>query len=297
MNTNTTDTREIAPTNNKPPPLPSMYEVIEEMSDDNGATFVQVLAVNKLAGSSDVRSAERLFFATQTGLKLKMVRIILRNGHIRTEPGSLYFMKGHLEMKASTGGGLLKGLSRKLMSGETFFVNEIHGAGEIWLEPTFGHFLLVKVEKSHGIIVDKGLFYAGTSNLNISAKMQKTISSGAFGGEGWFQTSIDGSGIAVIFSHVPRNEIVEVDLNNEKLSVDGNFAMVRTSGVEFSTQLSSSGLLSTSVSGEGLLQTFTGTGKVWLAPTQSVYEKLVSQNGLAQLAKAGASSGHIVGKK
>ena len=71
-----------------------------------------------------------------------MVRITLNNSHARVEPGALYYMKGKLEMKASTGGGILKGLSRKLLSGETFFVNEIHGTGEIYLEPTFGHFLL-----------------------------------------------------------------------------------------------------------------------------------------------------------
>jgi uncharacterized protein (AIM24 family) len=29
----------------------------------------------------------------------------------------------------------MKGLSRKMLSGKTFFVNEIHGAGE----PSFGH--------------------------------------------------------------------------------------------------------------------------------------------------------------
>lgn len=30
------------------------------------------------------------------------------------------------------------------------------------------------------------------------------------------------------------------------------------------------------VSGEGLLQTFSGSGHVWLAPTQGIYEKLAS---------------------
>jgi uncharacterized protein (AIM24 family) len=67
------------------------------------------------------------------GMRLKMIRITLNNA--RLEPGALYFMKGHLEIKASSGGGIMKGLSRKMLSGETFFVNEIHGAGE----PSFGH--------------------------------------------------------------------------------------------------------------------------------------------------------------
>ena len=43
--------------------------------------------------------------------------------------------------------------------------------------------------------------------------------------------------------------------------------------------------MSSAVSGEGLLQTFSGTGKVWLAPTQGVYEQLATTEGMALLAQ------------
>ena len=60
------------------------------------------------------------------------MRITLENSHARLESGAIYFMKGQLELKVSTGGGLMKGLSRKMLSGEMFFVNEIQGTGEIY---------------------------------------------------------------------------------------------------------------------------------------------------------------------
>ena len=98
-------------------------EIID--SEEVGNTKVEVLSYKVLKGSSDPKTAETLFYASQTGLNLKMVRITINNSSLRVEPGALYYMKGNLEIKASTGGGILKGLARKMTSGESFFVNEI----------------------------------------------------------------------------------------------------------------------------------------------------------------------------
>ena len=49
--------------------------------------------------------------------------------------------------------------------------------------------------------------------------------------------------------------------------------------------------MSTAVSGEGLLQTFSGQGYVWIAPTQGVYEKLSQPMGLQRLAGPPGSRG------
>lgn len=269
----------------------AQFEILDQVEAADGTT-VEVLQYKELKGSADIRSAESLYFARQSGMHLKMVRIRLKNSHIRAEPGALYYMKGALEMKASTGGGIMKGLARKMLSGESFFVNEIHGTGEILLEPTFGHFLLHRVDpKEGGVIVDKGLFYAGTSGLDISAEMQKNISAALAGGEGLFQTSIKGTGIAILYSPVPPQEIEKFELNGEKLWVDGNFALMRSQGIEFRAEKSSKSLLASSVSGEGLLQTFQGKGNVWIAPTQGVYEKLANGTGLDELARPPGSSG------
>jgi uncharacterized protein (AIM24 family) len=266
------------------------YEILDSREAGDGAT-VEILQFPKLAGSADIRTAENLFYAGQSGMRLKMVRITLRNSHARVEPGALYYMKGHLEMKASTGGGLLAGISRKLVTGETFFVNEIHGSGEIYLEPTFGHFLLHTVSSQDvALIVDKSLFYAGTSGLEISAVLQKQISAALFGGEGLFQTRIKGIGIAVLYSPVPVHEVQQIELSKEKLWVDGNFALMRTEGVEFRAEKSSKSWVATSVSGEGLLQTFEGTGSVWIAPTQGIYHLLATDAGVRKLSQVPGSS-------
>lgn len=194
-------------------------------------------------------------------------------------------MRGNLEMSSSSGGGLLKGFARKFTSGETLFVNEIEGSGQVHLEPSFGHFFLHKIEEgSPGVICDKGMFYAGTADLEIGASAQKNISSALFGGEGLFQTSITGTGIAVLYSPVPMQEVQKIQLKDEKLSVDGNFALMRSGNLDFRVEKSSKSWLATSVSGEGLLHTFEGTGSVWIAPTQSIYDKLATSIGTSELA-------------
>lgn len=266
------------------------FEVIEARTTQDGTT-VEILQFPQLAGSADLRTAENLFYASQSGMRLKCVRITLKDSHVRVEPGALYYMKGRLEMRAGTGGGILKGLSRKMLSGETFFVNEIHGTGEIYLEPTFGHFMLHEITPQDiALIVDKTLFYAGTAGLDISSALQKEISAAVFGGEGLFQTRIKGTGIAVLYSPVPVHEVQRIELNKEKLWVDGNFALMRTETITFRAEKSSKSWVATSVSGEGLLQTFDGSGYVWIAPTQGVYELLSSDAGVRRLSLPPGSS-------
>ena len=246
---------------------------------------MEVIQTPVLGGSSDVRSAESLFFASQVGMRLKKLRITMPSGSskVRVEPGALYYMNGDLQIKASTGGGVGKAMMRKMMSGESFFVNEIHGKGEIYLEPTFGHFILVILDDDD-LIVDKSMFYAGLGDLSIGSYLNK-VSSGLLGGEGFFQTKISGSGIVALFSPVPQKELHVFQLKESKLSVDGNFALMRMGKINFRTEKSSKSWIATSVSGEGLLQTFEGTGIVWVAPTQGVYEKLAMPGGLAELAR------------
>ena len=81
------------------------YDVIETL--ETADATIDVLQARELAGSSDARSAEQLFFVSQAGMRLKKVRIKLRKSKVRVEPGALYFMHGDLKIAASTGGGLV----------------------------------------------------------------------------------------------------------------------------------------------------------------------------------------------
>ena len=124
------------------------------------------------------------------------------------------------------------------------------------------------------IIVDDGLFYACESSVEITAHMNKSLSSMVLGNEGVFQTKLSGNGIVVLEIPVPEEEVFKCKINNDVLKVDGNFSILRTGDIEFTVEKSSKSLVSTATGGEGLLNVFRGTGEVWLIPTKSVYEKL-----------------------
>jgi uncharacterized protein (AIM24 family) len=184
---------------------------------------------------------------------------------------------------------------RNFMTGETLFQSKIKGTGEIYLEPSFGHYLLFNID--HDVLIfDKGAFHCASAGLEVSAKMQKNVSSALFGGEGLFQTQIKGSGVVVLNSPVPVAELLMYELAaGEKLSVDGNFALVRTGSVGFHAEKSGKSLFQSVTSGEGLLQTFTGPGMVWIAPTQGVYDKMRMRNSIANLSHPQGSMGTHTG--
>jgi uncharacterized protein (AIM24 family) len=180
---------------------------------------------------------------------------------------------------------------RKFITGETLFQSRIKGSGEVFLEPTFGHYLMFNINDD-ALIFDKGAFYCASADLEVTAKMQKNISSAIFGGEGFFQTQVKGTGIVVLVSPVPPTELLMYDLaEGEKLSVDGNFAFVRTATVSFQAEKSAKTLFQSVTSGEGLLQTFTGPGVVWIAPTQVIYNKMKWQNGISSISHSQGSMG------
>ena len=252
----------------------------------------EIVELDSLGGSNDLDVANKVFLANQANIHMKMVRITLKNSSVTIEPGALFFMKGQLTLESNAQGGLAKGLMRKFMSGETLFQSTITGTGDVYLEPSFGNYLLFDLEDD-SLVFDKGTFCCGSSKVAISAKLQKNISSAVFGGEGLFQTEAKGTGIVVLNCPVPENELFVYELEaGEKLSIDGNFSLARTGSVSFAAEKSAKSLFKSVTSGEGLLQTFTGPGIVWIAPTKPVYDDIGGYNSGSQINEARNSMGN-----
>ncbi len=261
--------------------------VIDVMENEN--LRIEVLENVKLSGARSGRVAEQLFYMEKSGIKLKNVKVTLKKGALKVESGALFFMKGKVNVKSKPSKGLLKNLGTNLLAGEKMFKPEYSGEGEIWLEPSFGHFKILELNNEE-IIVDKGMFYGCDSDMGVSAVMQKNISSAMLGGEGLFQTKIRGTGLVVLSIPVPLNEVMIYQLHDEELKVDGNFAILRKGNIEYSIQMVSKGIIGTMISGEGLVETFKGSGEVWLAPTQSIYEKMNNGHGMHSVPINGSSN-------
>lgn len=98
--------------------------------------------------------------------------------------------------------------------------------------------------------------------------MRSNVSSAVLGNEGLFNLGIQGQGIVCLESPCPREELVEIWLDNDVLKVDGNFAIAWSGSLDFTVERSGKTLLGSAASGEGLVNVYRGTGKVLLAPVR-----------------------------
>lgn len=254
--------------------------MISEMENDSR---FQILEYEDLNGAIDVETALGLNIIKNSGITLKQIRIILDDSSVKLEPGALSYMKGEIQIKNKVGGviGLGKKFISSKLTGETIFKPTYSGTGEIFLEPSFGHFALLELEDDE-IIVDDGLFFACEEGVEIGASIQRNVSSALLGNEGLYQTRIEGNGIVVLKLPVPENEIFKCILIDDTLKVDGNFAILRTGNIEFTVEKSSKSMAGSVANGEGLVNVYSGSGEVWLIPTKSVY-KYLKIRGLSEI--------------
>ena len=94
--------------------------------------------------------------------------------------------------------------------------------------------------------------------------------------------------------NVPENELIEVELENDELKIDGNLAVCWSSNLDFTVERTTKTLVGSAVSGEGLVNVYRGTGRVLMspvAPTSSLFE---STNTIS--AKAVAKNSNTLGK-
>jgi len=241
----------------------SLFNVIEK-EEGRRATF-EVLEYEQLPITSAGSSSS--YYAKETGISLKQVRITLRQGAVQAEAGALQFMKGDLGLKSNAGGvgGFMKKMASNILTEESLFKPLYEGTGEIYLEPSYGHYLLLNLNDEE-VVADRGMFYAAEPSVQLGVARQKLTSS-IKGEDGLFQTRLRGSGFCVLQSPVPLQQIMKIQLHDEKLQVDGNFALLRKGDIDFSVKRASSSIIGSATSGEGYLHVFEGTGEVWIAPT------------------------------
>lgn len=135
------------------------------------------------------------------------------------------------------------------------------------LEPTYRHILLIDLADWNGsIVLDDGLFLACDSKLKQKAVMRSNFSSAVAGGEGLFNLGVVGNGVLCLESPSPKEELIEVTLQDDVLKVDGNMAIAWSGTLDFTVERSGKTLLGSAASGEGLVNVYRGTGKVLLAP-------------------------------
>ena len=213
------------------------------------------------------------FFCNEMNVKKRQLVCDLKEADITLQAGAMQWSAGNVN--ATTGikgvGDLFGKAIRGRVTGESAIKPEYTGNGILVLEPTYKHIILLDTAEWNGaVVLDDGLFLACDSCIEHKAVMRNSISSAVAGGEGLFNLGLRGNGIFAIESRCPREELIEIELDNDVLKVDGNLAIAWSEGLSFTVERSGKSLVGSAASGEGLVNVYRGTGKVLLAPVEKM---------------------------
>lgn len=239
------------------------------------------------------------YFMSKMNVRRRQVVIDISQEHSAViQAGAMQWMGGNVQATSGVKGlGDLFGKAIKgAVTKETAVKPEYIGEGFLVLEPTYKYIILQDVSKwgSVGMTIEDGMFLACDANVKRNIVARKTLSSAVLGGEGLFNMSLQGNGAIALESNVPEDELIEIELENDELKIDGNLAVCWSSNLDFTVERTTKTLVGSAVSGEGLVNVYRGSGRVLMSPVAPTDSLFSSTNTLA--AKAAAKNSNTFGK-
>ena len=195
-----------------------------------------------------------------------MLTVDLEPGEsIKAEPGAMVLQHG-VDMATGAGGGGLFGGLKRMVGGESFFINTFTAqasGGRVSLAPNapgdIGEFDL---RPGSNLFIQSGAFLACTANVQTDSKFQGF--KGVFSGESLFfirAFSTEGMGTIYYNSYGAIKKVPVVP--GQELVVDTGHLVAFTEDVNY-TIGKVGGIRSLLAGGEGLVMKFTGNGEVWI---------------------------------
>jgi len=245
--------------------------------------------------SVDPLSAATAYFMQEMNMRKRQVLCNLNGNSVKVQAGAMQWTAGSVNMSSGIKGAkdLLGKAIKSIATKESTAKPVFEGNGYVMLEPTYKYIILEDISSwGSGMVLDDGLFLACDSQITEEVVARKNISSALLGGEGLFNLSLSGKGVAVLESSVPREELIEIVLENDEVKIDGNMAIAWSKSLQFTVEKSSKTLLGSMASGEGLVNVYRGTGKILMAPV--TFGTTMKQNKSSDEPKK-SSSGGIIG--
>ena len=210
-------------------------------------------------------NAKTEYFMEKMGVRRRQILATLQGDKtVVTQAGAMQWSLGNIS--ATTGvkgaGDLFGKMIKGAVTNESAIKPEYTGRGYLMLEPTYKYLILQNVEEWG----TGGMFLACEGTVERKVTSRKSISSAIAGNEGLFNLNLVGTGVVCLESNVPLDELIEVELNNEELKIDGHLAVCWSSDLEFTVERSTKSLIGSAVSGEGLVNVYRGVGKVLMSP-------------------------------
>lgn len=229
--------------------------------------------------SVEPSSASTAYFMNKMNFKKRQVLCTLQGNSVKVQAGAMQWTAGNVTMDSGVKGAkdffgkALKGM----VTGESLSKPIYQGNGYVMFEPTYKYIILEDISTwGSGMVLDDGLFLACDSSVTEEVVSRTNASSALLGGEGLFNLSLSGEGVVVLESSVPKDELIEIVLDNDEVKIDGNMAIAWSKDLQFTVEKSTKSALGSLVSGEGLVNVYRGSGKILMSPV--AYGTLMSQN-------------------
>lgn len=224
--------------------------------------------------SVSASSAVDYYFASKMNVRKRQLLLDFDNSGYIVQAGAMQWMSGDINTNSNVKGvgDFLGKMVSSAVTNESAVKPIYQGSGRMMLEPTYRYIILIDVSQWGSIVLDDGLFLACESSLTQKTVARNNLSSAVLGGEGLFNLSLAGNGIAALESYVPYEELIEVVLDNDVMKIDGNMAIAWSGSLDFTVEKSGKSLLGSAVSGEGLVNVYRGSGRILLAPTAADFK-------------------------
>lgn len=180
---------------------------------------------------------------------------------ITTEAGAMASMSAQLSMKTEFSGGLIPGLLKAFLGGESLFVNTFANETQqplqlVLTQSTVGDVSMIEL-KGNAICFQPGAYIAHTPGIHIGVEWAGFSS--WLAGEGLFKLKLSGTGLVFFGGY---GGITERKVNGEYV-VDTGHLVAYEPGLQMNIRLAG-GLVGSVTSGEGLVNRLTGNGTIYL---------------------------------
>ena len=184
-----------------------------------------------------------------------------RGEEIVAEAGAMVSMSSGIQIETKARGGILGGLARSFLGGESFFLNTFKAVepGEITLAPALPGDVVHLELNNETLLVQSGSYMACSTDISVDTQWggAKTF----FSKEGLFLLRLQGRGGLFLSSYGAIHD--KVLKPGEKYIVDTGHMVAFDPEVEYRVTRVG-GLKSTLFSGEGLVVELTGPGRVYI---------------------------------
>jgi uncharacterized protein (TIGR00266 family) len=180
----------------------------------------------------------------------------------QVESGAMMATSYSVQVQAPAQGGIMKGLGRAVLGGESFFVSTYTGLQNGgWVDVAAnlpGDMQVINLDGRVGWCVTKGAWIA--SSLGAHTETKWAGFGNLFGGEGGFLTHTTGHGPLVV-AWYGALEAVTLQ-KGEVVTIDSGHVVAYAGTVQSQTRMMSTGVWPTVKNGEGLVFHFAGPGQV-----------------------------------